>query len=303
MVTRRTGEADLMITLAENRYGKSRVRLLKVKRHKDWGNKMEPHPDWHDLREWTIEILLEGNFESCFVAGDNSKILPTDTMKNTVYSLARSSPANCIEDFGKELSAFLLEHNPQVSAARVTLTERSWEHLIVGGKAQPTTFVQSSGECQTAEVAVERNGSSSVRSGLENLVILKTADSGFVGFIKDSLTTLPEATDRLFGTAVRARWTYSSSVAPFAALRSTIRTILLKVFAEHVSKSVQHTLYAMGEAVLAKVPEIMDFELTMPNKHCLLVDLSRFGQDNPNEIFMPIDEPHGYIEARIRRQG
>jgi urate oxidase len=282
-----------MITLAENSYGKSRVRLAKVKRHSDR----------HDFREWTLEILLEGDFESCFVAGDNSKILPTDTMKNTVYSLARTSSAESMEEFGKELIAFLLDRNPQVSAARVTLSEKSWQHLQASGKPHPTTFVQSSNECQTAEIAAVRNGAPSVRAGLENLVILKTADSEFAGFIKDSLTTLPEATDRLFGTSVRARWNYSSPSLPFATLRHKIRDVLLNVFAAHTSKSVQHTLYAMGEAALANVSEIEDIELTMPNKHYLLADLSRFGQDNPNEIFVPIDEPHGTIEARLRRQG
>jgi urate oxidase len=281
-----------MSLLAENAYGKSRVRLVKVKRH----------ADHHDFREWTLEILLEGEFESCFVEGDNSKILPTDTMKNTVYSLARDSQAECMEDFGKELIAFLLERNPQVTAARTTLRESTWEHLITGGKPHPTTFVQSSGECQIAEVAATRKGSPTVRSGLENLVILKTAGSGFVGYLKDALTTLPEATDRLFGTAMRARWRYSSPAVPFATLRNTIRETLLKVFASHVSKSVQHTVYALGEEVLAAVPEIEDIELAMPNKHYLLADLSRFGQDNPNEIFVPIDEPHGAIEARLRRQ-
>jgi len=293
MVIRRTGEADPMISLAENRYGKSRVRVVRVKRH----------PDRHDFREWTLEILLEGDFDPCFVDGDNSKILPTDTLKNTVYSLARSSMAECMEEFGKELIAFLLDRNPQVSAARVILSEKAWEHLYTGGKPHPTTFVQSSSECQTAEIAATRNGMPSVRSGLENLVILKTAGSEFVGFIKDSLTTLPEATDRLFGSVVRARWNYSSPGVPFVALRSKIREILLSVFAAHSSKSVQHTLYAMSETVLANVPEIEDIELTMPNKHYLLVELSRFGQDNLNEIFVPIEEPHGYIAARIRRQG
>jgi urate oxidase len=282
-----------MITLAENSYGKSRVRLAKVKRHSGH----------HDFREWTIEILLEGDFESCFVAGDNSKILPTDTMKNAVYSLARTSSAECMEEFGKELVAFLLDRNPQVSAARVTLSEKSWQHFQAGGKPHPTTFIQSSSECQTAETAATRNTKLSVRSGLENLIILKTASSEFTGFIKDSLTTLPEATDRLFGTSLGARWNYSSPSLPFAALRSKIRDVLLNVFAAHTSKSVQHTLYAMGEAALANVSEIEDMELTMPNKHYLLADLSPFGQDNPNEIFVPIDEPHGTIEARLRRQG
>jgi urate oxidase len=282
-----------MIALAENSYGKSRVRLAKVKRHSGH----------HDFREWTIDILLEGDFQSCFVAGDNSKILPTDTVKNTVYSLARTSSADCMEEFGKELVAYFLDRNPHVSAARVTLSEKSWQHLLAEGKSHPTTFVQSSSECQTAEIAAARNAPPSVRSGLDNLVILKTADSEFTGFIKDSLTTLPESTDRLFATSVSARWSYASPTVSFVVLRSKIRDILLNVFAAHVSKSVQHTLYAMGENVLANIPEIEDIELKMPNKHYLLADLSRFGQDNPNEIFVPIDEPHGTIEARLRRQG
>jgi urate oxidase len=281
-----------MITLAENRYGKSRVRVVKVTRH----------PGRHELRDWTVEILLEGDFASCFTAGDNSKILPTDTMKNTVYSLARSSKAECMEEFGKELILFLLERNPQVMVARANISEKAWEHLSAHGSPHPTTFLQSSGECQTAEIFANRSDPPTVRSGFDNLVILKTAGSEFVRFIKDSLTTLPESTDRLFGTAVKARWNYLSSTAPFSALRSKIRETLLDVFAAHISKSVQHTLYAMGERVLADVREIADIELTMPNKHCLLVDLSLFGQDNPNEIFVPIDEPHGYIEAHIRRR-
>jgi urate oxidase len=282
-----------MITLAENSYGKSRVRLAKVKRH----------ADRHDFREWTIEIRLEGDFESCFVAGDNSKILPTDTMKNTVYSLARASSAETIEEFGKELLSFFLSRNPQVSAARVSLSEKTWEHLRTNGKSHPTAFVQSSLECQTAEVTASRDGAPSIRSGLENLVIMKTADSEFAGFLKDSLTTLLETTDRLFATSARARWKYSTVDLPFVALRSNVRDILLSAFAAHTSKSVQHTLYAMGERVLANIPEIDDIELTMPNKHYLPADLSRFGQDNPNQIFVPIDEPHGTIKARIRRQG
>jgi urate oxidase len=208
-----------------------------------------------------------------------------------------------MEDFGKELAAFFLDRNLQVSGARIVLAEKSWEHLHTNGKPHPTTFVQSAGELQTAEVAAKRNGAPSVRSGLENLVLMKTAGSEFAGFIKDSLTTLRETTDRLFATSVCARWNYSSPNLHFPALRSKTRQLMLTAFAEHTSKSVQHTLYAMGESVLENVPEIDDIELTMPNKHYFLADLSRFGQDNPNEIFVPIDEPHGTIEARIRRQG
>lgn len=292
MDTQRTVGTERMATLAENRYGKSRVRLVQVKRHHDR----------NDFREWTVQVLLEGDFASCFEDGDNSKTLPTDTMKNTVYSLARSSSAGCMEDFSKELVDFLLNRNPQVSRAEASVSEKPWERLQTRGKPHSTAFVQSSGECQITKVARVQGGAFSVSSGLENLVIMKTAGSAFEGYIKDSLTTLPESSDRLFGTAVRATWSYLASDLAFAPLRTKIREMLLTVFADHESKSVQHTLYAMADCVLETVPEVDEITLTMPNKHCLLVDLSRFGQDNPNEIFVPIDEPHGYIEARIRRQ-
>jgi urate oxidase len=201
-----------------------------------------------------------------------------------------------------ELIDFLLGRNPQISKVEVMIQEKAWKHLNVRGKTHPTTFVNSSSENQTTKVSRLQAGSFSVVSGLENLVIMKTADSAFEGFIKESLTTLPESRDRLFGTAVRANWSYKAGKLDFSALRVKARETLLEVFANHASKSVQHTLYAMAERVLEEIREIEEVELTMPNKHCLLVDLSPFGQDNPNEIFVPTDEPHGYIEARLTRQ-
>jgi urate oxidase len=224
-------------------------------------------------------------------------------MKNTVYSLARNSAAECMEEFAKELIEFLLGRNPQASAVEISISEKAWEHLQNDGKPHPTTFVQASGEIQTTKVTRTRAGDFSVASGFENLVLMKTSGSAFEGYIQDSLTTLPPAQDRMLGTAVSATWNYARADMEFKALRAKVRETLLARFAAHQSKSVQHTLFAMGKAVLEEVAEIEDIELAMPNKHCLLVDLSRFGQDNPNEIFVPVDEPHGNIQARLRRQG
>ncbi len=281
-----------MIELAENRYGKSRVRLMKVTRH----------PHGNDLREWTVQVLLRGDFETAHLDGDNSKILPTDTMKNTVYSLARSSKATSMEEFAKELADFLLGRNPQVESAAIDIESTLWKRLTVDGEPHPSAFMRGSNELQTTSVERAQSGTFHILSGLDNLVLLKTANSGFEGYIKDSLTTLPETKDRLFGTAVSAEWRYTSAGIDFDAVRVTLRETLLRAFANHDSKSVQQTLYAMAESALEEVAEIDEIEITMPNKHCLLVDLSRFGQDNPNEIFVPTDEPHGYIEARVRRK-
>jgi urate oxidase len=281
-----------MIELAENRYGKSRVRLMKVTRH----------AHGHDLREWTVQVLLKGDFATAHLDGDNSKILPTDTMKNTVYSLARASKATAMEDYAKELVDFLLGRNPQVSSAAVRIESTMWKRLTVDGEPHPSAFMRGSDELQTTNVERAQGGSFRILSGLDNLVLLKTANSGFEGYIKDSLTTLPETKDRLFGTAVRAEWRYTSLDLDFDAVRTELREAMLRTFANHNSKSVQQTLYAMAESALEATPAIDEIEITMPNKHCLLVDLSRFNQDNSNEIFVPTDEPHGYIEARVRRK-
>src|SRR5258708_36221037 len=155
-----------------------------------------------------------------------------------------------MEEFGKEIGAFLLKNNPQLTVARASISENPWDHLTAMGSPHPTTFVQSSAECQTTEVVAKRNEQMEVRSGLDNLVILKTAGSEFVGYIKDSLTTLPESTDRLFGTAVKAQWTYSSPSLPFSALPSKIHETYLAGFASPVSKTSQPTHYAMRDKAL-----------------------------------------------------
>ena len=280
-----------MATLGENRYGKSRVRVMKVVRH-------ETH---HAMKEWNVRVLLHGDFETCFTAGDNSMILPTDTMKNTVYYLARESNAATLEEFAIELVQFLLTDNPQVTIASVEIEEKSWKPIMIDSQPHATTYQLGGPELQTAEVVLERGETPKITSGIDGLVILKTTKSAFTGYIKNAQTTLPESTDRIFGTRATVAWEYLDTPTDYADMRATALQTLLKAFAEHDSLSVQHTLYDIGEAMLAAVPQMARVKLTMPNLHCNLVDLSRFGQSNPNQIFVPIDEPHGYIEAVIER--
>jgi urate oxidase len=222
-------------------------------------------------------------------------------MKNTVYYMARQSNAATLEEFAIELVEYLLANNPQVTNASAEIEEKSWEQALVDGGPHPTTYKLGGPELQTAEVVRERNGALTIHSGIDGLVILKTTKSAFTGYIKDKLTTLPESTDRIFGTRATFTWEYASAPSNYATTRATALETLLKVFAHHNSLSVQHTLYDVGAAMLAAVPEMARIKLAMPNLHCNLVDLSRFGQDNPNQIFVPIDEPHGYIEAVIER--
>jgi urate oxidase len=288
-------ESRTQVHLASHRYGKSRVRLLRVTRY-------AAH---HDLDDWTVEVLLTGDFAEVFTHGDNRQIIATDTMKNTVYYLARQSKADSMETFAQELIDFLLSRNPQVTAAEVRIESHLWKRLTIEGEPYPTAFMKGSDERQTTHVTRAQDGAFQVRSGFDHMTLLKTAQSSFVGFLRDELTTLPEASDRLLGTSVTAEWQYApkrlAAGIAFMEVRQAVREHMLTTFARHDSLSVQQTLYAMAEDALNTSVEIDEVFLRMPNKHNLQVDLSRFGADNPNHIFVPTDEPHGTIEATVRR--
>jgi urate oxidase len=219
-------------------------------------------------------------------------------MKNTVYALARHDPIDHVELFALRLAAHFSAKSG-VSRVRIAAAEHPWVRLSAGGRAHPHAFEQPGREQWTAVVTRDASGSRVV-SGLSDLVVLKTTDSAFSGFPRDEFTTLRETEDRILATSVTAAWTYRDAGVDFSA-RHRVRRALVDAFAAHDSRSVQHTLYAMGEAALAACAELDDITLSMPNRHHLLVDLTPFGLDNPNEIFVATDEPYGLIEATLRR--
>jgi urate oxidase len=285
-----------MARLGENRYGKSRVRLSRITRVED-----RVHGDRHEFHEWIVHVMLHGDFETSYTQADNSKVLPTDTMKNTVYYVARGSQAETIEAFACELGDYFLSKQPQVAKVSIKVQEKAWQRMIVDGAPEATTFKLGGAELQTAQAERETGGAWKVTSSVDGLTILKTTKSAFTGYIKDKLTTLKPATDRIFGTCATVTWEYTAAAPDYAEVRARILAALLKEFAAHDSMSVQHTLFDMGKAALAAAPEIGRIHLSMPNLHHLPADLSHFGLDNPNHIFIPIDEPHGTIEATIER--
>jgi urate oxidase len=276
------------VALTWNRYGKARVRLVKVRRSSD------PH----ELVDLTFDIQLEGAFDAVYLAGDNASCVATDTMKNTVYALARQDPLDQVESFSQRLADHFIR-KAGVSLVRVSATEHPWERLSVGGRPHPHAFVQRGVEQWTA-IVTRTSDRTEVVSGLTNLVLLKTTDSGFAGFDRDPFTTLPDTTDRVLATSVTASWRYRQGIQDFGG-RDRIRLALVETFASHDSRSVQHTLYAMAEAALAACADITEVTLSLPNRHHVLVDLAPFGLDNPNEIFVATDQPFGIIEATVVR--
>jgi urate oxidase len=279
------------VALGANRYGKSGIRLVKLVRQ----------PDQHELKDLTVSIAFEGDFEIVHTTGDNSPVLPTDTMKNTVYALAKQHTLEHIEAFGLALGDHFIGANPQASRVIVEIRERMWERLDLESGPAPTAFQGSRAEARTASIDYSRERVS-MRSGLDGLLLLKSSRSAFSGFLRDRYTTLQDTEDRILATALTASWLYRESGGNFTRLWGEVRKALLDAFAAHDSRSVQHTLYAMGESVLEACREVEEIRLTMPNKHHLPVDLAPFGLTNDNDVFVATEAPFGLIEATVIRE-
>ena len=277
--------------LADAAYGKSQIRLVQVRR----GGGAR-----HTLEDLTVAVRFQGDFDASYSDGDNSDVLPTDTMKNTVYALAALEPVGEPEAFGLRLGRHFLDRSPQLKRVRIDLTRHTWRRMTIGGRDHGHAFIRRGPDVRTATIQAGRD-ETKVGAGVADMMILKSAGSAFAGFPRDEYTTLPDTADRLLATSLTATWDYAETDGEFGPLWQLTRQTLLEVFAEHESQSVQHTLYAMGEAVLERVGEISAIRLVMPNKHHLPVDLARFGLENRNEIFVATEEPYGLIEAMITR--
>jgi urate oxidase len=295
--------------LSAHRYGKSRVRVMKV---------LQDGPV-HTIKELTARLLLEGDFDRSFTAADNTLVIATDTMKNTVHVLAYDHLGLETEPFARVLSAHFLERHRQVSRVTVTLDERVWTRLPIaevvavdrtasaavqpGPKSRaghPHSFVQTD-VARPFTRLVASAGETVHDSGIRHLTILKSTGSGFERFHRDELTTLAETRDRILATAARATWRWIRKPSSYLAANRAIVEAMLVPFAQHYSPSVQATLFEMATAALDACPEIGRVTLALPNLHCLPIDLTPFDRTNRGELFLPTDEPHGYIEATVSR--
>ena len=255
----------------------------------------------HTVKELDVTVSLAGDFETSYTAGDNSFVVATDTMKNTVNVLASRHLGLETERFAQTLVTHFLTKYPQVKAATVKTSERVWDRLNIDGTPHPHSFGGGQVARPVTTVTATADGVFT-ESGITDLLILKSSASGFEGFPRCEFTTLPETYDRIFATSLSATWTWSAAPADYTAANRTLLAALLAPFALNFSPSVQTTLFQMGEAALLTVPAISRIHLSMPNKHCLPIDLTRFGEENHGDLFLPTDEPHGLIEATVERE-
>ena len=281
------------IKLAHNNYGESRIRLLRVMRR----------GSVHELKDLTLSIHFEGDFDAAHTAGDNRKILPADTMTNTVYVLARQYPAEAVEEFALHIVEHFLTYNPQLSRIRVTANEHPSSRILIAEKPHASAFISNAGERRTTHITATREHTI-LQSGIENLLVLKTTGAAFEGFLRDPYTTAQEVPNSVISVNMNATWTYetSESEAPYSAAWHGIRKILLETFANHEGRSLQHTVYAMGQAVLDNFEAIAEIQLGLVDNLYSPVDLKPFGMENESQVFMPTEEPRGLVEATLRRE-
>jgi urate oxidase len=277
------------VRLGANNYGKADIRLFKV-------NRDQPR---HTVTDVWVRVALEGDFTAAHVEGDNTGLLATDTLRNTVYALAIDQLQGDIERFGQVLIRHLIAQGPTVERVRISLTEHLWQRLAPGGTEHDHAFVRQMPK-HTAQV--EGDGTlSSVTSGIEELYLLKTTNSGWEGFLREDYTTLPETDDRILATVVSSHWEYEAGEHDYSDVWQRVYTTLQSTFTDHYSPSMQATLYRIGEAVLGQCPEISRIFFAFPNRHHIRYTTERFGIPNPNTVFHADAEPYGQIEGWVER--
>jgi urate oxidase len=278
------------IKLGANDYGKAENRVVRIYRD-------SPR---HEIRDVTVSTALRGDFTDAHLRGDQARVLPTDTQKNTCYAYAKEKGLREIEDYALTLARHFVADVEPVSGARIAVDEHTWERVPVDGHGHDHTWVRRESEIRTTVVEVSADGERVV-SGLRDLVLLKSTGSEFAGFLTDRYTTLEETQDRIMSTSLVAEWTYAGTEVDWDKTWADVRRILLERFATVHSLALQQTLWEMGKAVLEAHPEIVEVALSAPNKHHFVVDLALFGLTNDNEVFHAADRPYGLIQATVTR--
>jgi urate oxidase len=279
--------------MGPNRYGKSGIRLATVARD----------GDRHTFTDLEIEVRLAGDFDAVHTEGDNAPVLPTDTMRGTCFALARDG-IDSVAGYARRLAERFLEASSATSQVWVRIFAYPWERVQVDGSPHDHTFRPAAGGQPVITLTQERGAPPVVQGGIRGARVLKSTGSAFSGYLEDEYTTLPATRDRIMATTMDVTWGTTSPDVDHAALADHVPGTILARFATHDdSESVQHTLHAMGSAALAAHPELTWVRFHLPNEHHILADLSPYGLDNPNAVFLVADRPFGVIEGTVVRDG
>ncbi|KAI9052262.1 hypothetical protein LZ554_003619 [Drepanopeziza brunnea f. sp. 'monogermtubi'] len=292
--------------IASARYGKDNVRVYKVEKDQSTGVQT--------VTEMTVCVLLEGAIDTSYTKADNSVVVATDSIKNTIYIKAKEYPVTPPELFASILGTHFIEAYAHITVANVKVITHRWTRMAIDGKPHPHSFYRDGNETRNVEAKITKGKGIDIRSSIVGLLVLKSTGSAFHGFVRDEYTTLPEVWDRILSTDVDATWVWktfagmsavNAAIPNFDKAWNDARSITMKTFAEESSPSVQNTMYKMCEKILEAVPDVSNVEYKLPNKHYFEIDLSwhkntkNTGKDA--EVYAPQSGPNGLIEVNVAR--
>lgn len=311
------GEAPHQYSISDYGYGKDAVKILHVQRN----------GAVHSIKEFEVGSHLKLYSKKDYFHGDNSDIVATDSQKNTVYILAKKYGVENPEKFALLLARHFLQKYAHVEEAHIHVEEYPWQRVsaeqmgCVGSNGQDCNFTKAKHnhafvftptEIRYCDVVLRRTEpKQTVISGIRGLRVLKTTKSSFVNFVDDEFRSLPDQHDRIFSTVVDCSWEYSyTDNVKFCHSWNVVRNTIMRKFAGDTevgvaSPSVQHTLYLTEKEVLDTLPHVSVISMTMPNKHYFNFDTKPFQTVVPgdnNEVFIPVDKPHGTIYAQLARK-
>jgi urate oxidase len=270
-------------------HGEARLRMLRITRR----------GDRHDPKELVVSFRFEGAFAAAFRDGKADGLPPGEALKNLVHRTAREFGSGEIEEFGLAICDRVLKEHRAITRARVEITEHAWTRLDAGGRAQGQAFMAGSPEVKTA--AVTSNGQQvAVVSGFDGLNVMRTA--GFAPADQAvSEDGRHDGLQRLLVGQLSGRWTYGSPDVTFRPYRQGVRASIVETFAWHPGRSVHHTLYAIAEVVLTTHQEISDVTLAFHERPYRPADLFSAGMENPDDLFVSLEEPLGVVEVTVDR--
>jgi urate oxidase len=277
------------VILTANQYGKAENRVVRVTRD----------TDRHEVKDLNVTSQLRGDFEAAHTRGDNSHVVATDTQKNTIFAFAKDGVPSP-EAFLLRLADHFTSEFDWVTGGRWAADQYGWSRIDDHDHA----FYRGAPEIRTA-VLVRDGDTDTMFSGFHDLTVMKTTQSGFVGYPKDRYTTLQETEDRILATDISTKWRYSAQAGDvdYNAVYESVKATMLTEFSQGYSHALQQDLYDMAVAVIDRHPEIDEVRFSCPNKHHFLSDLSFCGLENPGEVFYAADRPYGLIEASVQRKG
>ena len=100
------------LVLGPHQYGKAENRVVRIYRD-------TPR---HEIRDVTVSTALRGDFADAHLVGDQSKVLPTDSQKNTCFAYAKEKGIGEVEDYALDLARHFVDDIASVSTAGSTTT-------------------------------------------------------------------------------------------------------------------------------------------------------------------------------------